>query len=58
MGLRHDLEQVVRRSLVDVVHLRDAAAEVLHRLTRSAALQRLVRAVKSVENGITNVSMA
>ena len=52
VGLQHDLEQVVGR-LLDVIHLGDAAAKVLHGLAGGAALQRLIRAVQSAGNGPT-----
>ena len=48
-GLLHDLEEVGGR-LAEVKHFRDSACEVLHRLRRVTALQRLVTAHQS-ENG-------
>lgn len=45
-GLLQDGEQVVR-SLCCIVHLADAAGEILHGLQCGAALQGLVAAVQS-----------
>ena len=48
-GLDDDVEEIRRRFLGQIVHFRDAAGEIFHRLARRAALQVLVRTVKSAK---------